>query len=293
MRASDLEAALARTPLRRADAVFPVHYAGQSCDIEAIAAFARARGIWIIEDAAHALGAAWTARDGAILPIGANAHSDMTTFSFHPVKTIAMGEGGAVTASDPELARRLKLGRNHGITREPSEFVHKQAAFDATGAANPWYYELGAPGFNFRVSDINCALGLSQLSKLSRFVAHRRSLVACYDELLATFAPLVRPLARDPRSLSAWHIYPVRIDFAAARLSRADLMRALAAEGVGTQVHYIPVHRQPYYAARYGVAELPGAEAYYASTLTLPLYVGMSESDVTRTVEALGRHLKL
>src|SRR5712691_7058748 len=131
--------ATARAPHRRADAVFPVHYAGQSCDIEAIAAFARARGIWIIEDAAHALGAAWTARDGAILPIGANAHSDMTIFSFHPVKTIAMGEGGAVTASDPELARRLKLGRNHGITREPSEFVHKEGAFDATGGANPRY----------------------------------------------------------------------------------------------------------------------------------------------------------
>jgi len=293
MRASDLEAAIARTPLRRADAVFPVHYAGQSCDIEAIAAFARARGIWIIEDAAHALGAAWTARNGAILPIGANAHSDMTIFSFHPVKTIAMGEGGAVTANDPELARRLKLGRNHGITREPSEFVHKEGAFDESGAANPWYYELGAPGFNFRVSDVNCALGLSQLSKLSRFVARRRALVACYDELLAPFAPFVRPLRRDPRSLSAWHIYPVRIDFAAARLSRADLMRALAADGIGTQVHYIPVHRQPYYATRYGVAELPGAEAYYASTLTLPLYVGMSESHVIRVVDALRRHLKV
>jgi UDP-4-amino-4,6-dideoxy-N-acetyl-beta-L-altrosamine transaminase len=293
MRASDLEAALARTPFRRADAVFPVHYAGQSCDIEAIASFARARGIWIIEDGAHALGSAWTARDGAILPVGANEHSDMTIFSFHPVKTIAMGEGGAVTASDPELVRRLKLGRNHGITREPSEFVNSEAALDTTGAVNPWYYELGAPGFNFRVSDINCALGLSQLSKLGRFVARRRALVACYDELLAPFAPLVRPLARDPRSLSAWHIYPVRIDFAAARLSRADLMRALAADGIGTQVHYIPVHRQPYYAARYGVAELPGADAYYASTLTLPLYAGMSDGDVTRIVGALQRHLKL
>jgi UDP-4-amino-4,6-dideoxy-N-acetyl-beta-L-altrosamine transaminase len=293
MRASDLEAAIARAPLRRADAVFPVHYAGQSCDVEAISAFARARGIWIIEDAAHALGTAWTAHDGALLPIGANAYSDMTIFSFHPVKTIAMGEGGAVTANDPELIRRLKLGRNHGITRESSEFVQSDAAFDASGVANPWYYELGAPGFNFRVSDINCALGLSQLSKLNRFVASRRSLVACYDELLGPVAPLVRPLARDPRSLTAWHIYPVRIDFAAARLSRADLMRALAAEGIGTQVHYIPVHRQPYYAARYGVAELPGAEAYYATTLTLPLYAGMNDGDVTRIVGALRRHLKL
>ena len=293
MRACDVEAALARAPQGRADAVFPVHYAGQSCDIEAISALARARSMRIVEDAAHALGTAWVARDRAILPIGANACSDLTIFSFHPVKTIAMGEGGAVTANDPELIRRLKQGRNHGITREPSEFVRSDAAFDATGAANPWYYELVAPGFNFRTSDINCALGLSQLSKLARFVARRRALAACYDELLAPLAALVRPLKRDPRSLTAWHIYPVRIDFPAARLSRGDLMRALAAEGIGTQVHYIPLHRQPYYAARYGVPELPGAEAYYATTLTLPLHAAMNDDDVVRIVGALRRHLKL
>ena len=292
MRASDLEAALARAPYGRADAVFPVHYAGQSCNIEAICETARAHELVIVEDAAHALGTAWTGCDGALLPVGSNAKSDLTIFSFHPVKTIAMGEGGAVTANDPELLRRLKLGRNHGITREPAEFLEASAAFDASGAAHPWYYELQAPSFNFRVSDINCALGLSQLAKLDRFVARRRALVACYDELLAPLAPLATPLKRDGRSLTAWHIYALRVDFKAARISRANLMRALAADGIGTQVHYIPVHRHPYYAARYGVPELPGADAYYASTLSLPLHVTMSEDDVACVVGALRRHLR-
>ena len=291
MRACDLEAALERAPHGCADAVFPVHYAGQSCDMEAISALARARGLKIVEDAAHALGTAWTGPDGALLPVGCNAHSDLTIFSFHPVKTIAMGEGGAVTANDPESIRRLKLARNHGITRDAAEFECKDAGFDDSGSPHPWYYELQAPSLNFRISDINCALGLSQLGKLDRFVAKRRALTACYDELLAPLAPLVRTLKREARSFTAWHIYALRVDFEAAGISRANLMRALAAEGIGTQVHYIPVHRQPYYAARYGVPHLPGADAYYAAALTLPLHAAMNEGDVRRVVDALTRHL--
>ena len=291
MRAADLEAALSRAPGGRADAVFPVHYAGQSCDMEAIAKVARGHGMKIVEDSAHALGTVWAGPKGAIYSVGANAHSDLTIFSFHPVKTVAMGEGGAVSANDLELIRRLRRIRNHGLTREPSEFVTDVAAFDASGTANPWYYELQAPGFNFRISDINCALGLSQLSKLQRFINARRYLMARYDEALAALSPLVRPLKRDSRSLTAWHIYAVRIDFADTKIERAALMRAMAADGIGTQVHYIPVHRQPYYAKRYGVLELPGAEAYYASTLTLPLHPGMNDGDVERVVASLKRHL--
>ena len=291
MCAGDLEAALARCPNGRADAVMPVHYAGQSCDMEPIASLARGRNMRIVEDAAHALGTAWVNADGAIAPVGSNAHSDLTIFSFHPVKTIAMGEGGAVTANEPALIARLHRARNHGITRETSDFVRGDAAFDASGVAHPWYYELEAPGFNFRICDINCALGLSQLAKLHRFVAKRRALVAAYDELLRPFAPLVRPLKRDPRSLTAWHIYPVRIDFTKLGISRADVMRGLAIDGIGTQVHYIPVHRQPYYAARYGVPDLPGADSYYATTLSLPLYPGMNDDDVMRVVSAFGTRL--
>jgi len=291
MRAQDLEAALARAPHGRADAVFPVHYAGQSCDMAEIAEVARLNRMKIVEDAAHALGTVWADADGGLLPVGANAFSDLTIFSFHPVKTIAMGEGGAVSANDPELIRGLKRVRNHGLTREPLEFVRVDAAFDATGAVNPWYYELESAGFNWRISDINCALGLSQLAKLQRFVNARRVLTECYDELLAPLAPLVQPLKRDPRSLTAWHLYAVRINFGDAGIERAQVMRGMATDGIGTQVHYIPVHRQPYYAERYGATSLPGAEAYYASTLTLPLHPAMSEVDVVRVVRALKKQL--
>ena len=291
MRAGDLQAALERCPGGRAEAVFPVHYAGQSCDMESIAQVARARNMHIVEDAAHALGTALVGENRALIPVGANVYSDLTTFSFHPVKTIAMGEGGAVTANDPELIARLARARNHGVTREAGAFVRGDAAFDAGGAVNPWYYELEAPGFNFRISDINCALGLSQLKKLNRFVARRRALVAAYDEAFQSLAPLVRPLKRDSRSLTAWHIYPVRIDFPKLGLARSDVMRALAAEGIGTQVHYIPVHRQPYYAARYGVADLPGADSYYATTLSLPLYPGMTDDDAMRVAQAFKTRL--
>ena len=291
MRAQDLEAALERAPYKRADAVFPVHYAGQSCDMEPIAGIARAKTMKIVEDAAHALGTVWRCDDGAVQSVGASEFSDLTIFSFHPVKTVAMGEGGAVGTNDPELLRRLKQARNHGITREPFEFKRVDASFDSTGAVNPWYYELDAPGFNWRISDINCALGISQLAKLQRFINARRSLVECYDELLAPLAPLVRPLKRDPRSLTAWHIYAVRVDFAEAGIERAELMRGMAADRIGTQVHYIPVHRQPYYAQRYGTHSLPGAERYYASTLTLPLHPAMSEADIVRVVAALKKRV--
>jgi UDP-4-amino-4,6-dideoxy-N-acetyl-beta-L-altrosamine transaminase len=291
MRACDLEAALARTS-GRAAAVFPVHFGGQSCDMAAIAEVARARGMKIVEDAAHALGTAWQGPRKAIIPVGACQASDLAIFSFHPVKTVAMGEGGAVTGNDPDLTRRVKLARNHGITREPKDFTRTDAALGANGTANPWYYELAEPGFNFRISDINCALGLSQLKKLPRFVAKRQQLVACYDALLSPLRGVVRPLLKDPRSLTSWHIYVVKIDFAAAKIERSELMRALSSEGIGTQVHYIPVHRQPYYAARYGAQTLPGAESYYASTLTLPLYAAMEETDVERVVGALKRYLR-
>ncbi len=288
MRPSDLEDALRRAPNGKADAVFPVFFAGQCCDMPAMADVARVHNLKIVVDAAHALGTART--DEGAAPVGANVYADATTFSFHPVKSIAMGEGGAVTTENPNTARRLRLARNHGITREAGAFSDTAMAFEGD-APNPWYYELTEPGFNLRIPDINCALGLSQLRKLSRFVGVRKNLVAAYDEMLAPLSNLVRPLAREARSDTAWHIYVVRIDFPAAGISRGTLMRALADEGIGTQVHYIPVHKQPYYRQRYGELHLPGAEAYYAETLTLPLHAGMTYDDVARVVDALKRHL--
>ncbi len=276
----------------RADAVFNVHLNGQCGALEEIAAIARANGMKIVDDACHTLGAAYVGANSGVSHIGANAHSDLSVFSFHPVKAIAMGEGGAVTTNDAAMAKRLVLARNHGMTRDADDFTNRDAAFDDDGNANPWYYELVEPEFNWRANDIQCALGLSQLRKLDRFLARRRSIVAAYDTLLAPYAPILRPLARTRTCLPAWHLYVARIDFYAAGITRASLMRALASDGIGTQVHYFPVHRQPYYATRFG-AELPGADQYYAQALSLPLSAAMDGDDVERVVTGLIHHLKL
>ncbi len=266
-----------REALRRAPpgarAVFPVHLNGQSCDMAAIAEIAREWGLWVVEDACHAIGGAQAAGDGAA-PVGACAHSDMTCFSFHPVKTIAMGEGGAITAKDPELAAAMRRDRSHGLIRDADP-------------AEPWAYEMREPGFNYRAPDILCALGLSQMKKLARFTDQRRRLVAAYRERLAGLGDLVRPVEDAGHGDAAWHLFVVRIDFDKAGVNRAELMRRLAEAGIGSQVHYIPVHRQPYYARRYPGLALPGADAYYARCLSLPLFAAMTENDVERVAAAL------
>lgn len=268
-------------------AVFPVHLTGQCADLPAIRACAEGNGLTVVDDAAHAVGSRYRAADGGLSPIGDGRLAAMTTFSFHPVKTIAMGEGGAVTTADAGLAERLRRLRSHGMSREAGEMQNPALAFDEAGSVNPWYYEMAEIGLNYRVTDIQCALGLSQMKKLVRFVARRRALAARYDSLLAGLSPLLRPITRSPACEAAWHIYPVLIDFAAAGLSRAEVMTRLKNKGIGTQVHYIPVHLQPYYRQRYGEASLPGAISYYERTLSLPLFAGMADSDVDRVVEAL------
>jgi UDP-4-amino-4,6-dideoxy-N-acetyl-beta-L-altrosamine transaminase len=275
----------------KADAVFNVHLNGQCGALEEIAANARLHKMKIVDDACHTFGATYVGKSETS-KIGANAHCDLSVFSFHPVKAIAMGEGGAVTTNDPDMAKRLVQARNHGMTREPADFSNTIDAFDADGKPNPWYYELVQPEFNWRANDIQCALGHSQLKKLDRFLARRRAVVAAYDALLAPYAPVLQPLARTRACLPAWHLYVARIDFAAAGISRGALMRALAEDGIGTQVHYFPVHRQPYYAKRFG-AKLPGSDRYYSRALSLPLSAAMTESDAERVVDALRRHLKL
>lgn len=278
-------AAVARLPERErraVKAVLPVHLNGQVCDMDALAAQAAANGWRLLEDACHALGGRYD--DGR--PVGGAARR-LAAFSFHPVKTITSGEGGVVTTDDDALAERLARFRSHGMVRDPARFADRAAAFDAGGAANPWYYEMPEPGYNYRLSDIHAALGLQQLKKLARFVARRAELVACYDRLLAPLAPRVRPIARRPGAQSAWHLYPVLIDFKSFGIERGALMRRLRERGVGTQVHYIPVSRQPYYRARYGLADLPGAEAYYARVLSLPLFFGLADHEVERIAGAL------
>ena len=258
-------------------AVLPVHLAGRVCDVPGIVA--AAPGAAIVEDSCHALGSI----DRLGLHVGACTDSAAATFSFHPVKTIASGEGGMVAVQDRALAKRLRRLRNHGVTREAQEMT-LGASFSAPGRPNPWSYEQLELGFNYRMNEMEAALGLSQLGKLNAFVTRRRALSARYDRLLA---PLVRTTTVPAGQTPAPHLYTVLIDFPAAGMERADVMRALADKGVGTQVHYIPVYRQPYFRDRYGDMRLPGAEAYYARVLSLPLFPAMADEDVERVVEAL------
>jgi UDP-4-amino-4,6-dideoxy-N-acetyl-beta-L-altrosamine transaminase len=264
--------ALARLGGRRLRAVVPVHLRGEAVGLPALERLAREAGAVLVEDAAHALGTTMRFGDQTET-VGDVRHSAMATFSFHPVKTIATGEGGMVTTNDSDLAERLRRLRSHGMVR--------------TDQGPPWWYEMPEIGFNYRLPDVLCALGLSQLSKLDRFAARRRALAAAYGEALAGLAPLVRPAASPSWSRPVPHLMTVLVDFAAAGRDRANVMNALRAHGVGSQVHYIPVHRQPYYAARYGPLVLPGAETWYAQCLSLPLYPAMDEADVARVVEAL------
>jgi dTDP-4-amino-4,6-dideoxygalactose transaminase len=216
----------------------------------------------------------------------------MTCFSFHPVKTIAMGEGGAVTTNDPLLCKRLKQLRNHGMTRDPAEFTQSEQSHDSQGLPNPWYYEMHAPGFNYRASDINCALGLSQLQRLEALAAKRCSIVASYDRLFSPFPDSIRPVPRVPDCDPVLHLYALLIDWSQhADAERARVMRSLLARRIGTQVHYLPVHRQPYYRGRYGEQMRPGADEYYRRALSIPLYATMREPDVERVVSALAEEL--
>jgi dTDP-4-amino-4,6-dideoxygalactose transaminase len=173
------------------------------------------------------------------------------------------------------------------MERDPARFTEADQAFDAAGEANPWYYEMAEPGFNYRASDLHCALGTSQMAKLGRFLARRRALAALYDRALAPLAPMVRPIPRGPSEDDGWHLYVVLIDFAAAGQSRAQVMTQLRDAGIGTQVHYIPVHRQPYYRRRDPDLSLPGADAYYARCLSLPLFPALEDGAVDHVAGAL------
>ena len=275
-----------------AKAVFPVHMNGQCVDMEMVERRANEHGMAVVEDACHAIGARCLAADGDPVPVGACRHGHMAVFSLHPVKAIAMGEGGVVTTGDRRLHERLVRLRNHGIDREPKRLQHRELAFGAEGSANPWYYEMDELGLNYRASDIHCALGLSQLAKLDRFLARRRELAERYDRSLAPLAPHVRPVPRVAGCESGWHLYVVLIDFDAVGVDRAALMRRLGERGVGTQVHYTPVHQQPYYRRRYGRLDLPGADRYYARCLSLPLFPAMTDGDVDRVVGALTEALE-
>lgn len=274
-------------------AVIPVHLNGQCADMAEIYKYARENGWKIIEDASHAIGTEYTGLDGEKVKVGSCTHSDLTVFSFHPVKTIAMGEGGAITTNDYELYLRLQTIRNHGMTRDPNLFENKESAFDKSGDPNPWYYEMKSLGFNYRASDINCALGLSQLEKLSSFINKRRDLVKYYDDLLGGISKHIRIIKREQNCYPGWHLYVVLIDFDVLGMERSYVINKLKNANIGTQVHYFPVNKQPYYMENNDYIALNGADKYYNNCLSLPLHPDMSMNDVDFVASSLLKILKL
>lgn len=259
--------------------VIPVHFAGLSCDMQGIYALSQRYGFRIVEDAAHAVGGRYLDA-----PIGDCRYSDITVFSFHPVKVITTAEGGAALTNSDELADRMGRLRSHGTTREPILIRGEPEG--------PWSYQALELGWNYRMADIHAALGASQLQRLDDYVARRTELADRYDRVLAN-SGLVLP-ARDPVALSAWHLYTVGWDEEAFGLSRRKAFERLREKGIGVHVHYIPVHVQPYFQAMgFKLGQFPQAEAHYARALTLPLYPTLSEQQqdaVVSALHALSRH---
>ena len=268
-----IEAAV--TPRTRA--ILPVHYAGLACDMQRICAFARARGLRVIEDAAHAFPARYESR------LIGTLDSDATVFSFYATKTIATGEGGMLVTRDEALATRARIMRLHGIDRD---------AFDRFTSKKPaWYYEVVAPGFKYNMTDIAAAIGLQQLRKADAFLARRRELAARYHTELADL-PVVLPPVGGPGAQHAWHLYVVRLADDLP-LTRDEVVSRLFDSGIGCSVHYVPLHLQPYWRDRYGLRpeKFPNSQRLYERGFTLPLYTRMSDSDQARVIEALRKAL--
>lgn len=255
-----------------------VHFAGQPCDMAEIAALARRHGIRIIEDASHAIGARYR---GA--PVGNSEYSDITVFSFHPVKIVTTAEGGIAVTNDSALARRMEILRSHGITRVKEEL--------SAGWDDGWYYEQINLGFNYRMTELQAALGLSQMQRLTEFVARRRSIASNYNAMLAEL-PLLLPY-QQPHCESAFHLYVVQVDSVRGAVDRRTAFDRLRAAGIGVNVHYIPVHVQPYY-RRLGFlpGQFPVSESYYSRALSIPVYFGMSDADQAVVVGQLARCLR-
>jgi perosamine synthetase len=254
-------------------AVIPVHLNGALADMSAVCALADRPGTIVVCDSAHSLGAAAADCGG------------MAVYSFHPVKAVTTGEGGAVTTDDPELLRRLRLFRNHGIERDPERF-----RFESPG---PWYHEQQVLGFNLRMTDLQAALGVSQLTRLERFVTRRRALAARYDRLLESVPGVTPVVPRARRAGCAYHLYAVLIEFEELGVRRADVMRRLRERGIGTQVHFIPIPAQPYYRDRgWNPDEFPGARRYYERQLSLPMFPAMRDADPDRVVTSLAELLR-
>ena len=266
--AAKLEAA-ARAGKRLPKVAVVVHFAGAPCDLAPLSEAARRYGVALIEDASHALGATYRGSR-----IGDSSYSDVTVFSFHPVKIVTTGEGGMLVTAREDLARELALLRSHGITRDDSRM--------AGGSEGPWYYEQLELGYNYRITDIQAALGTRQMQRLPAFLARRRTLAARYGELLAD-ADLVLPYT-PPAAESAWHLYVVQVEPS----RRRAIFEALRAAGILVNVHYIPIHLQPYYRILgFGPGAFPNAERYYARAISLPMFYELTDEEIERVASEL------
>lgn len=260
---------VARRVNERTRALIPVHFAGLPCDLHALRELANAHELVLIEDACHALGATYGGR-----PIGGTGLADMTCLSFHPVKHVTSGEGGAILTDDSVLAQRLRRFRHHGIVKEPHELERNDG---------PWYYELFQPGVNGRLSDIHAALGASQLRRLSSFLQRRREIAAQYRQAFAK-VPGVRLQADSAEGGHAYHLFVIHLD--PARYNRRLVFERLRQRGILCQVHYVPVHRQPYFRELPGAdpESAPQADAYYAGALSLPMFPALTDEEVRRVI---------
>lgn len=271
MSADELEKKLAAGG--RPQVVVPVHLCGQSCDMERIYALSKKYGFAVIEDASHALGAVY--KDTRV---GSCRYSDMTVFSFHPVKIITTGEGGMVLTNSKNLYEKLALYRSHGITRDAGKMTKEPDG--------PWYYQQIELGYNYRMTDIQAALGFSQMERLDTFVAQRRRLAKRYDELLADL-PVRIPKQRADTN-SSWHIYVVRLDKARTAKRKAEVFGEMRERGITLNLHYIPVHLQPYYQALgFRPGDFPASERYYEEAFTLPIYCELTDEQQNQVVRAL------
>jgi perosamine synthetase len=259
---------------RRTKAIIAVDYAGQPCDYDVLSSLAKKNDLLLVADACHALGARYKGKNAGTL-------ADLTVFSFHPVKHITTGEGGMIATNDSKLAERMRRFRNHGIN-----FDHAGRSEQGT-----WYYEMTDLGYNYRITDLQCALGLSQLEKLPSFLKRRRDIAHQYDEAL-TIWPRLSPLRNRGDCIHAYHLYVIKVDKAAG-VSRGELFRRLREAGIGVNVHYIPVHLHPFYRQRFGTGEglCPVSEATYEGILSLPLFPGMTDREVERVVLEMKRQV--
>ena len=253
--------------------VIPVHLSGRSCDMKAIGALKEKYGFAVIEDASHAVGGSYGDQK-----VGSCQYSDMTVFSFHPVKIITTAEGGAVLTNRADLAPRLASFRSHGITRDPDMM---------TATDGPWYYEQQHLGYNYRMTEMQGALGLAQLGRLDAFIAARRAIAARYFDLLAD-ANLTLPCRDDETYQSAWHLYIIRVPETQTHVARRALYDKLVMDGIGANVHYIPIPRQPYYRALgFDPADYPVSERYYERAVSIPVFYDLTEADQDRIVDCI------